>query len=212
MEVVCEEKSFNYKFEKGILYASFTPLQTCRVKATIYRQTNISEEKQNILNEYRSHCNTYNVEIDMAHIRDILQTEYQELFYSANDEMKSLQIETSGSAVCSAIRTFLPPSGYEIVRGPPNIPNSDIEMFPYNFGVRIKKSHDNKGPLIFCCLANDICRQRKTSIQLNRQEPPPPKSRLIKSSPLTPDRDIVVSHLREKHWNVLIQTGFADHS
>ena len=58
MPSLAVEKSFRYLFKEGVLKCSFTSNPELRIQSTIFKQTNVADEKKVYLTEFQDNCNT----------------------------------------------------------------------------------------------------------------------------------------------------------
>ena len=106
--------------------------------------------------------------------------------------------------VGKAILAFVEEDRFENI--PVDIGDALFEDFPFNFGIRIREKV-NHSKAYFRCMANDKCRCRPTLLPLNVEEVKG-QSRVVKIH-YRSDVKIVEDHLREEHWNQLIQLNYS---
>ena len=125
----------------------------------------------------------------------------------------------AGNFVHRYVSEFKPPADFESV---PLCPDD----FPFNVGCLYQKFGARDGAYYFC-LAGDYCRRKKVVIEVKNREFELHKEKkkhklLMKGRVVEPaiqdpqtihDLDVessVIKHLKNEHWSLLIQTGYAD--
>jgi hypothetical protein len=166
--VEAAERYFHYTFADGHMKGSFTPKNLCRIRAVVYRDYVVSDEKKEELASLKQSRDYYGQELENDEIKGILVKEYDEMLRSAEAELNELQTLTCGPTVQRAVRGFEGMAGYEVYS-----PADDLsDAFPFNFGVILRKCSDES--LHFYCMANESCRLKPRLLPLDGTMPLPP--------------------------------------
>ncbi len=206
MSVRSIERYFLFDYEKGLLKMHLSSADHHKVKINVHKQTTVPEEKQQTLLAYRDLQNTYNREIDMSYVRSVIFDEIMMLQDEAEEQIRLAQYDTSGVKICTSIREYVPEEGFEKYKCPNYCEISQINGYPFNYGVVIRRAGDTQGRLRFVCLANDGCRNKNVCLELNPQVAPNRNSMSRIAPPrIKTNEEIVEDHLRERHWNLVLQ-------
>jgi len=203
------EKQYGYNFEKGLLRCSFISHETLRVKLTVFRELEITEEKQQYLFERKNYCDSHDIKISMEEVRLHLSDEYIDIKESCIEEILLAQECTGGIVVGNSIRTYAIPDGYIRISEDDFCQSTGIDKYPFNFGVRLYLVDDPKKQF-YRCLGHDKCRNKFNLIALNLRECSRKQSRLYPQKSYPSDESIVLAHLMQEHWSQLIQLKYIE--
>lgn len=210
----CMERYFFYNNMTGIFKTGFVTDPKYRIHGLCYRKYQISIEKKEILDLINFRSEKFNMDIPDELIRFILNDEYGIMKQSCEEELLELQKSTAGVGVYKSKANVQIPDGYTIPNELP--PDLDINEYPYNFGIVLKRENITD-KLFFLCCGNDDCRgigrKKPNIIDIIIKKKNAPKDYYMPKrlySPMIPEEKelryvLVDEHIRLKHWNQLIQ-------
>lgn len=202
-----ERKHF-YVYDDGILKTTFINDRSAKVRCTVFRQVTVDDEKKQDLLDIKHQADRTNVEVDDEIVRLILSQEYHLMKESAEQELLENQSKPSGLGVHRAVDSYTIPDAfakvdYDFYR--------EYNYYPFTYGLVLVKvatasesdattvsastSGSYDSTLYFACCASDQCRRKRVMIEL--------KASISKEK----KHEYVERHLKESHWNQLIQAN-----
>jgi len=212
----CIERYFFYNNMTGVLKTGFVTDSKYRIHGLCYRKYQIAIEKKEILDLINFRSEKYNMDIPDELIRFILNDEYGIMKQSCEQELLELQNSTAGVGVYKSKTKVQIPDGYSIPNSSELPIDLNINEYPYNFGIILKRENITD-KLFFLCCGNDDCRgvgrKKQTIMDIIIMKKNAPKDYYMPKrlySPMIPEEKelrytLVDEHLRLKHWNQLNQ-------
>ena len=214
------ERYFIYDFEKGCIKVHFGSADRHKIKINVHKTITVDEDMRASLQAYSDQEDTYHREKDMNYVRSVFKIYFDQIQAEAEEEIRLAQLDTSGVAICTHIRNFQVPDGYELVKRSDFVEIQDdcldmgvlsggVHAFPMNYGAIVRRTGDTTGRLEFHCQSNEKCRNEKCVVRLNLQVPTKitrlPASVRMDPPKVKSDDQLAEEHLREKHWNLVLQ-------
>lgn len=216
------ERYFLYNQETFEFKTGFATDPKFRIHGLCYRKYSISPEKSELLGLIYARSDRYRMTIPDELLRFILNDEYGFMKKSCEEELLEIQKSTAGIGVYKSKHNVEIPEGYLIPEEAELPPDLDINEYPYNFGI-VMKREDVTDKLFFLCCGNNDCRgvgRKPTIIDIIIMKKNAKKDYYLPKQLYKPmiaeEKQLryvqVDEHLRLRHWNQLIQIKEFDYN
>lgn len=209
------ERYFFYNYIDSIFKTGFVTDPKYRIHGLCYRKIKISPEKSEVLELIYTRSERYHMDVPDELLRFILNDEYGIMKKSCEEELLEMQKSTAGIGVYKSKANVQIPEGYSIPDTSDIPQDLNINEYPYNFGIVMKRDNVTD-KLFFLCCGNNDCRgvgKKPTILDIIIMKKNAKKDyylpKQLYKSMIPEEKELryvhVDEHLRLKHWNQLIQ-------
>lgn len=213
-EVPVELRSFKYFRDTGTVAVSFVPKEVIGVHFVVFGKVVVEDEKKILAEEMYDYADSRKKKVKDKDAIKFFEDEIAAIKESLRLEVEEKSKARVGTVVSRAIGAFeldvadefvhvdslcyICDYGVVVRRKAVDAPSSSSR--PQTKGSRAKVAAPR--PSYYHCLANDICRRKKTVISITPFTPRFPGELCRKG-----EFDDVVDHLKEKHWTQELQAS-----
>lgn len=209
------ERYFFFNYQESVFKTGFVTDPKYRIHGLCYRKCTVSLEKSEMFELIYARSDRYHMPVPDELLRFILNDEYGIMKKSCEEELLEMQKSTAGIGVYKSKTNVSIPDGYFLADVNDLPSDLDINEYPYNFGIVMKRENVTD-KLFFLCCGNNDCRgvgKKPTILDIIIMKKNAKKDYYMPKQvykPMIPEQKElryvhIDEHLRLKHWNQLIQ-------